>query len=96
MKKGGLLVNAARGKLVDTTQLLEALREERIRAALDVTDPEPLPPEHPLWKAPNLLVTPHIAGDSDQFMMRAFQLVREQVERFLSGKPLLNVVSGEY
>lgn len=96
MKAGALLVNAARGRLVDTTALSQALQEQRIRAALDVTDPEPLPPEHPLWKAPNLLLTPHIAGDSDQFMTRAFKLVREQANRFAAGEPLLNVVSGEY
>ena len=96
MKPGGLLVNAARGPLVDTGALLDALQAEKIRAALDVTDPEPLPPDHPLWKAPNLLLTPHVGGDSENFMARAFQLVREQVERFANGEPLLNIVTGEY
>ena len=96
MKHGALLVNAARGQLVDTDALLEALQAKKIRAALDVTDPEPLPADHPLWKAPNLLLTPHVGGDSENFMTRAFQLVREQVERFARGEPLLNIVTGEY
>ncbi len=96
MKPGALLVNAARGPLVDTEALLRVLGEKRIRAALDVTDPEPLPPGHPLWSAPNLLITPHVAGDSAKFMRRAFQLASEQVDRYARGEPLLNVVTGEY
>lgn len=96
MKPGALLVNAARGQLVDTEALLHALQANKIRAALDVTDPEPLPAEHPLWKAPNLLLTPHVGGDSESFMARAFQLVREQVERMMRGERLLNIVTGEY
>jgi phosphoglycerate dehydrogenase-like enzyme len=96
MKPGALLVNAARGPIVETEALLAALQQGRIRAALDVTDPEPLPAGHPLWKAPNLLITPHIAGDSAKFMRRAFQLIREQVERFARGQPLQNIVTGEY
>lgn len=96
MKHGALLVNAARGPLVDTDALLRALQAKKIRAALDVTDPEPLPADHPLWKAPNLLLTPHVGGDSEKFMARAFHLVREQVERFARGEPLLNIVTGEY
>lgn len=75
---------------------MRALNERRIRAALDVTDPEPLPEGHPLWKAPNLLITPHVAGDSDRFMQRAFKLIREQVERFVRGEALINIVTGEY
>lgn len=96
MKPGALLVNAARGPLVDTEALLRALQDNRIRAAVDVTDPEPLPPKHPLWTAPNLLITPHIAGDSAKFMKRAFKLASEQVQRFARGELLLNVVTGEY
>lgn len=96
MKQGALLVNAARGPLVDTEALLHALQAKKVRAALDVTDPEPLPANHPLWKAPNLLLTPHVGGDSENFMERAFHLVREQVERMVRGEPLLNIVSGEY
>lgn len=96
MKHGALLVNAARGPLVETEALLGALQEGRIRAAIDVTDPEPLPAGHPLWSAPNLLITPHVAGDSPNFMKRAFKLASEQAERYARGQPLLNVVTGEY
>jgi len=96
MKPGALLVNAARGPLVETEALLGALQERRIRAAIDVTDPEPLPLGHPLWSAPNLLITPHVAGDSPNFMKRAFNLASEQAERYARGEPLLNIVSGGY
>jgi phosphoglycerate dehydrogenase-like enzyme len=96
MKQGALLVNAARGPVVDTDALVKALTEERIRAALDVTDPEPLPEGHPLWSAPNLLLTPHVGGSSPLYMPRAFDLVAEQVKRFVSGEPLKNVVEGDY
>ncbi len=96
MKPGALLVNAARGPLVETEALLGALQEKRIRAAIDVTDPEPLPLGHPLWSAPNLLITPHVAGDSPNFMKRAFKLASQQAERYARGEPLLNIVSGEY
>lgn len=96
MKRGALLVNASRGLIVDTEALLQALTEKKIRAAVDVTDPEPLPAGHALWSAPNLLITPHVAGDSSKFMTRAFKLVSEQVKRYARGEPLLNVVTGEY
>lgn len=96
MKTGALLVNAARGPVVDTEALVHALNDKRIRAALDVTDPEPLPPGHPLWKAPNLLITPHIAGASAQFLARALKLASEQAQRFARGEPLLNVVDAGY
>jgi phosphoglycerate dehydrogenase-like enzyme len=96
MKKGSLLVNVARGPVVRTDALLGALHSGRIRAALDVTDPEPLPDGHPLWAAPNLLLTPHVAGATPQFMARAMRLAGEQVGRYLRGEPLINVVSGEY
>jgi phosphoglycerate dehydrogenase-like enzyme len=82
MKPGALLVNASRGAIVETEALLQALIQGRIRAAVDVTDPEPLPAGHPLWKAPHLLITPHVASDSEKFLRRAFSLVNEQVERF--------------
>ena len=62
MPDGALLVNAARGPVVDTDALLAELRAERLRAAVDVVDPEPLPADHPLWSAPNLLITPHVGG----------------------------------
>lgn len=96
MKQGALLVNAARGPVVDTDALVKALTENRIRAALDVTDPEPLPAGHPLWNAPNLLLTPHVGGSSPLYMSRAFDLVAEQVKRFGNGEPLKNVVEEDY
>ena len=70
--------------------------EKRIRAAIDVTDPEPLPAGHPLWKAPNLMITPHIGGASPRFLKRALKLASDQAERFARGEPLLNVVDGDY
>ena len=92
MKPGALLVNVARGAVVDTDALLEALREERIRAALDVTDPEPLPTDHPLWSAPGVLISPHVGGASSAMWPRAYRVVREQLARFAAGAPLANVV----
>jgi phosphoglycerate dehydrogenase-like enzyme len=94
MKDGALLVNVARGVIVDTDALDAALRSGRIRAALDVTDPEPLPPGHPLWSAPNLLITPHRGGASTAFPPRIARLVRDQLARYASGEPLTNVVAG--
>ncbi|HEX3941486.1 MAG TPA: 2-hydroxyacid dehydrogenase [Acidobacteriaceae bacterium] len=96
LRHGALLVNAARGPVVDTGALLDALMAKRIRAAVDVTDPEPLPPGHPLWRAPNLLITPHVAGSTAKFLGRAIKLASEQVERYARREPLLNVVSGSY
>jgi phosphoglycerate dehydrogenase-like enzyme len=96
MKRGALLVNAGRGEVVNTNALVAALQEKRIRAAIDVMDPEPLPADHPLWHAPNLLITPHIASDSSQFIKRAFQLASEQADRLAKGEPLHNIVTGEY
>jgi phosphoglycerate dehydrogenase-like enzyme len=92
MAQGTLLVNAARGPIVQTDALVEALNSGRIRAALDVTDPEPLPPEHPLWKCPNLFITPHVAGSTPQFSPRAIRIAADQVRRLLVGQPLSNVV----
>ena len=96
MKDDASLVNVARGPVVDTDALLEALHSGRIRAALDVTDPEPLPEGHPLWKAPNLLISPHVGGASSAMWPRAYKLVREQLERFAAGEPLENVMEGHY
>jgi phosphoglycerate dehydrogenase-like enzyme len=93
---GALLVNAARGPIVDTDALLELLQAGHLRAALDVTDPEPLPADHPLWDAPNLLLTPHFAGDTLPADRRAFALVGEQVGRYVRGEPLVNVVEDGY
>ena len=87
---GALLVNVGRGPVVDTDALLA--EAGRIRAALDVTDPEPLPPGHPLWSAPGVLVTPHVAGGAATFYPRARRFVTEQVRRFADGEPLENRV----
>jgi phosphoglycerate dehydrogenase-like enzyme len=93
MKHGALLVNAARGPVLVTDALVEALQQHRIRAAVDVTDPEPLPADHPLWSAPNCLITPHIGGSTPQFIYRAFKFGAQQVRRFIAGQPLENVVT---
>jgi len=92
LKNGALLVNAARGVIVDTGALLEALNSGRIGAALDVTDPEPLPDGHPLWSAPGLVLTPHIGGAVHTSRERAYRVVRAQLERFAAGQPLRNVI----
>ena len=92
MRQGTLLVNSARGPIVDTDALVEALEQGRIRAAIDVTDPEPLPAGHPLWSCPNLLITPHIAGSSPQFAPRALHTAADELRRYMKGEPLKNVV----
>jgi len=92
MRPGALLVNAARGPVVDTDALLEQLLAGRLRAALDVTDPEPLPAEHPLWDAPGVMVTPHLAGDSPQASERVYAFVGDQIRRYAAGERLLNIV----
>ncbi|TQL02748.1 2-hydroxyacid dehydrogenase [Cellulomonas sp. SLBN-39] len=94
MPDGALLVNVARGRVVDTAALLAELGSGRLRAALDVTDPEPLPPEHPLWRAPNLLITPHVGGDTPLTEVRVTELVRRQLTALVAGTPLENVVAG--
>jgi phosphoglycerate dehydrogenase-like enzyme len=92
MQQGALLVNAARGPIVDTDALVAALNAGRIRAALDVTDPEPLPAGHPLWNCPNLLLTPHVGGSSPQFARNALRIAAEELRRYIAGEPLQNVV----
>ena len=92
MPQGALLVNAARGPIVDTNALVEALQSGRIRAALDVTDPEPLPDGHPLWSCPNLLLTPHVGGSSPQFAPRSLHIAAGELRRYINGEPLHNVV----
>jgi phosphoglycerate dehydrogenase-like enzyme len=94
LKDGALLVNVARGVVVDTDALLAELTTRRISAALDVTDPEPLPAGHPLWSAPNVLINPHRGGASTAFAPRVARLVRAQLRRYTSGEPLINVVAG--
>jgi len=92
MRQGALLVNAARGPIVNTDALVEALQAGRIRAALDVTDPEPLPDGHPLWGCPNLFITPHVGGSSPQFMPNAVRVAVAELRRYRNGEPLKNVV----
>ncbi|MFG0274266.1 MAG: D-2-hydroxyacid dehydrogenase [Phycisphaerales bacterium] len=93
MKPGAYLINIARGRVVDTNAMLDALRSGRLAGAgLDVTDPEPLPAGHPLWREPNVIITPHVAGVADLTRDRAFALLRENIRRFDAGEPLLNVV----
>jgi phosphoglycerate dehydrogenase-like enzyme len=96
MKDGALLVNAARGAVVDTAALCAELARGRLRAALDVTDPEPLPPDHPLWTLPGVFITPHVAASTAVSQRRVVRLVREQAEAYLRGDPLRNVISGTY
>ena len=92
MPQGALLVNAARGPIVDTDAFVDALNAGHIRAALDVTDPEPLPEGHPLWNCPNLFLTPHVAGSSPQFAPRALRVAADKLRRYIHGEPLRNVV----
>ncbi|OEU89320.1 dihydrofolate reductase [Streptomyces abyssalis] len=87
---GALVVNVGRGRTLDTGALLEEVRGGRLRAALDVTDPEPLPGDHALRRQPGVLITPHVAGGSATFRPRAERLVVEQVRRYAAGEPLLN------
>ena len=96
MKDGALLVNAARGSLVVTDAVAAELRRGRLRAALDVTDPEPLSPGHPLWEAPGLLITPHVAASTPVSAARSLAFVRAQAGRFTSGQRLQNVIAGNY
>ena len=96
MRDGALLVNAARGPVVDTAALLTEVSEGRISAALDVTDPEPLPAAHPLWRLPNVFISPHTAGSVRGLLPRAYRLAGDQLRRFLAGDPLDNVVENGY
>lgn len=94
MADGALLVNISRGRVVDTEALLAELNTGRLHAALDVTDPEPLPSEHPLWSAPNVLISPHVGGLTAALAPRARRLLVDQVRRYEAGEPLANVVIG--
>jgi phosphoglycerate dehydrogenase-like enzyme len=94
MKDGALLVNISRGPVVDTKALLAELESGRLNAALDVTDPEPLPAGHPLWHAPNTLISPHAGGVSSAFRPRARRLISAQLERYAAGEELANVITG--
>ena len=92
MRQGALLVNAARGPIVDTDALVAALQSGRIRAAIDVTEPEPLPEGHPLWHCPHLLITPHVGASTPQFAPRSLQTAAAELRRYMNGEPLRNVV----
>jgi phosphoglycerate dehydrogenase-like enzyme len=92
MKDGALLVNVARGPVVDTKALLAELETGRITAALDVTDPEPLAREHPLWRAPGVLISPHVGGPTSAFLPRAKRLLVDQLNRYVNREPLRNVI----
>jgi phosphoglycerate dehydrogenase-like enzyme len=96
MPDGSLLVNAARGPVVDTDALVRELQAGRLRAALDVTDPEPLPADHPLWSAPGLLLTPHVGGSVPGGRRRAFAIVADQLAAFARGDDPPNLVEDGY
>ena len=96
MKQGALFVNVSRGPIANTNDLVDAIRTRHIRAALDVTEPEPLPSGHPLLNLPNVLLTPHVAGRSTALQSRLNDLICAQVKRYLTGEPLKNVISGLY
>ena len=93
MKDGALLINVARGPVVDTDALVKELNSGRIFAALDVTDPEPLPSDHPLWSAKNVQIVPHIGGNSEAFKPRGRALIESQLKLLAAGKPLEHVVA---
>jgi len=95
MKPGALLVNMARGPVVVTSDLIRILKTGHIQAAVDVTDPEPLPNDHPMWEAPNLLISPHVGGNSTAFPGRAKKLIAAQLNRLANGEPITNVVFGD-
>lgn len=96
MKPTAYLINVGRGGIVDESALLEALETEQLAgAAMDVFETEPLPPHHPLWTAPNFLVTPHISGNTADYNEKAAAVFEENLQRYLEGRPLLNVVSRE-
>jgi len=96
MKDGALLVNAARGKVVDTDALTAEVASGRLRCALDVTDPEPLPSDHPLWGLEGALITPHAGGDVEGLLERCYPPVGDQIRRLAAGEPLVNVVEHGY
>ncbi|WP_264042700.1 2-hydroxyacid dehydrogenase [Mycolicibacterium hodleri] len=94
LRDGTVVVNAGRGSAVDTDALLAELISGRLRAALDVTDPEPLPPGHPLWSAPNLILTPHVAGSTEGAWERAWRVAQDQIDVFATGGRPPNAVVG--
>ena len=93
---GAIVANVARGAIVDSEALTAQTTAGRLRAFLDVTDPEPLPADHPLWQAPNVVITPHVGGGTHGWQRRGYRLVREQIERYVAGEELHNVVGATY
>ena len=96
MPDGAVLVNAARGKVVDTDALVAELMAGRLSAALDVTEPEPLPADHPLWDCPGLLLTPHVGGSVPGGARRAYAVAAEQIAAFARGEEPPNLVRDGY
>ncbi len=94
LRDGAIVVNAGRGGAVDTDALVSELTSGRLRAALDVTDPEPLPVGHPLWSAPGLLLTPHVPGSTEGAWVRAWRIALRQIEVFADGGRPPNLVAG--
>jgi phosphoglycerate dehydrogenase-like enzyme len=94
MRDGAILVNGGRGALVDTDALLRETRGGRLHAILDVTDPEPLPPDHPLWTAPGVTITPHVAGSTDGLWERAWSIAVQQIDMYARGQTPANLVIG--
>jgi len=93
VKRGALFVNVGRGGTVATAALIDALRSGALGgAAFDVTDPEPLPADHPLWQAPNVIITPHISSESELGVTRVWEIVRENLRRYVAGSPMLSEV----
>jgi phosphoglycerate dehydrogenase-like enzyme len=88
LQDGAIFINTARSHLVDETALLAELQSGRIQAALDVFDQEPLPPDHPLRQLENVILTPHIAGASQQARLRQGQIIVDEIARFVAGEPL--------
>jgi phosphoglycerate dehydrogenase-like enzyme len=94
MKKNSYFIAVSRGGIYDMNGLVKAMDEHKLAGAgVDVTDPEPLPKDHPLWKFPNAVITPHIAGRSDQDAARMVGTIKENLKRFVEGKPMINVVN---
>jgi phosphoglycerate dehydrogenase-like enzyme len=93
---GALVVNVARGTIVDGDALLAEVQTGRLSAFLDVTDPEPLPADHPLWRLPNVVITPHVGGGTAGWHERGMRLIAEQLNHQAAGEPLLNVITGTY
>ena len=93
MKNGALIINVARGPIIDTEALIKELATKRIFAALDVTDPEPLPERHPLWNAPNVIIVPHVGGNSAAFEPRGRSLIESQLRLISESKTLNHIVA---